>query len=384
MDFNLTESQKQLVETFREFGEATFTPSNVSKWSRDEGLPDDVVKGFVDLYASTGSAGAKRLHSLSDRVLIVEELSRCAGATLPFQADMFNLQVCEGFGNDEEFASVVEDYIKTGRLMFALAISEPQGGSDAMAMQTYTLSVDGRLILNGCKTFVNNGEYAPYIMVAAIDKDDTSGGRYPALSFWLLPRDLEGINAVPLCKIGQQMMPFASILFDNVELKPEYRLSDSEGGFKKLFKLLEYSRVFSCASSVGMAQAAMEDAVAHARSRKAFGTQICRFQQIEEMLTDMEVTLVNMRSMLYRTVAIMEDDSPERRLAVPLMKRYIPRAAFEVADNAMQILGGMGYTDNSRVSRIWRDCRGNRLAEGTDQIMVRIAAPQIMSKYKTE
>lgn len=384
MDFNLTESQQQLVAKYREFGEATFTPANVSKWSRDEGLPDDVVKGFVDLYASTGQPGSTRFHSLFDRVLMVEELSRCAGATLPFQADMFNLQVCDGFGTEEEFSSILEDYIKTGRLMFALAISEPQGGSDAMAMQTYTLSVDGRLILNGCKTFVNNGEYAPYIMVAAIDKDDTSGGKYPALSFWLLPRDLEGITAVPLCKIGQQMVPFASILFDNVELKPEYRLSDSEGGFKKLFKLLEYSRVFSCASSVGMAQAAMEDAVAHARSRKAFGTQICRFQQIEEMLTDMEVTLVNMRSMLYRTVSIMEADSPERRLAVPLMKRYIPRAAFEVADNAMQILGGMGYTDNSRVSRIWRDCRGNRLAEGTDQIMVRIAAPQIMSKYKTE
>ena len=102
------------------------------------------------------------------------------------------------------------------------------------------------------------------------------------------------------------------------------------------------------------------------------------------MLTDMEVTLVNMRNMLYRTVTIIEEDSPERRLAVPLMKRYIPKAAFEVADNAMQILGGLGYTENSRVSRIWKDCRGNRLAEGTDQIMVRVAAPEIMSKYKTE
>lgn len=384
LDFKLSEDQKKLVAQFRDFGESTFTNANVDKWTRDEGLPDNVVKAFVDLYESTGNREAKRLHTLFDRVLIDEELSRCAGATLPFQADMFNLQVTDGFANEEEFEFILGDYIKNGRLMFALAISEPQGGSDAMAMQTNTLSVDGRLILNGCKTFVNNGEYAPYIMVAAIDKDDTSGGKYPALAFWLVPRNLEGITAVPLYKIGQSMVPFASILFDNVELKPEYRLSGSEGGFRKLFQILEYARVFSCASSVGMAQAAMEDAVAHARSRKAFGTQICRFQQIEEMLTDMEVTLVNMRNMLYRTVTIIEEDSPERRLAVPLMKRYIPKAAFEVADNAMQILGGLGYTENSRVSRIWKDCRGNRLAEGTDQIMVRVAAPEIMSKYKTE
>ena len=384
LDFKLSEDQKKLVAQFRDFGESTFTNANVDKWTRDEGLPDDVVKAFVDLYASTGNPDSKRMHSLFDRVLIDEELSRCAGATLPFQPDMFNLQVTDAFANEEEFEFILNDYVKDGRLMFALAISEPQGGSDAMAMQTNTLSVDGRLILNGCKTFVNNGEYAPYIMVAAIDKDDTSGGKYPALAFWLVPRNLEGITAVPLYKIGQSMVPFASILFDNVELKPEYRLSGSEGGFRKLFQLLEYARVFSCASSLGMAQAAMEDAVAHARSRKAFGTQICRFQQIEEMFTDMEVTLVNMRNMLYRTVTIIEEDSPERRLAVPLMKRYIPKAAFEVADNAMQILGGLGYTENSRVSRIWKDCRGNRLAEGTDQIMVRVAAPEIMSKYKTE
>ena len=148
-----------------------------------------------------------------------------------------------------------------------------------------------------------------------------------------------------------------------------------------MFRQLECGRVFTCASSLGMARAAMEDAVGHARDRKAFGVQIGRFQQIEQMLTDMEVSIWNMRSMLYRAALAVENGGPDERLSVALMKRYVPNAATEVASNAMQILGGMGYTEDARVSQLWQDCRGNQIAEGTDQIMVYIASPLIMGKY---
>lgn len=112
-----------------------------------------------------------------------------------------------------------------------------------------------------------------------------------------------------------------------------------------------------------MAQAAMEDAVANARVRKAFGVPIGTFQQIEQMLTDMEVSLRSMRSLLYEAAWAIENDLPDKRLAVALMKRAVPKAATEVASNAMQILGGLGYTESSRVSTIWQDCRGNQIAE---------------------
>ena len=301
MDFTLTDGQKKLVSAFRTFGADTFTPERVAKWCRDQGLPDTVMKEFVDLYYETAESdiAPDLAHSLLSQVLIVEELSRCAGTTLPFQNDLFNLQIMSGFAGAAEAASIAEDYRADGRLMFALAISEPDGGSDTMAMKTSCQTVDGRLLLNGRKSYVNNGEYAPYILVAAIDKDAGDTGRYPSLSFWLVPRSVPGINAVPISKIGQSMLPFALISFDDVELSPEWRLDASEGGFQQLFHLLEYGRVLLCASSLGMAQAAMDDAVAHARSRKAFGVQVGRFQQIETLLTDMEVRLRNMRSMVY-------------------------------------------------------------------------------------
>lgn len=384
MDFNLSSEQKKLVASFRAFGTEVFTPDHVSQWCKDQGLPDDVMKRFVDTYykladkESTSAAG----HSLLDQALIIEELSRCAGATLPFQNDLFNLQIVDALSEAGNVDSAVADYHETGRLMFALAISEPDGGSDVMSMKTSTRTLEGKIVLNGRKSYVNNGEYAPYIVVAAIDADAQTDDSYPALALWLVPRNLKGIAAVPIDKIGQDMLPFASLSFQDVELKPEYRISAEHGDFRRLFQMLEYGRVLLCASSLGMAQAAMEDACAHARSRKAFGVQVGRFQQIETMLTDMELRLTNMRSILYRAAWAVDKGDSERRLAVALMKRYIPETSVEVASDAMQILGGLGYTESSRTCRVWRDCRGNQIAEGTDQIMVYIAAPLIVEKYR--
>ena len=111
--------------------------------------------------------------------------------------------------------------------------------------------------------------------------------------------------------------------------------------------------------------------------------QVGRFQQIETLLTDMEVRLRNMRSMVYRAAWSIDAADETERLDVALMKRYVPEASVRVASDAMQILGGLGYTEGSRVSRIWEDCRGNQIAEGTDQVMVYIAAPLIMEHYRS-
>ncbi len=382
MEFGLTNEQEDIVSVFREFGERTFTTEQVAQWCRDGGLPDAVVAEFAELYFSTlGQAGADTFsNSVMNQTLILEELSRCAGATLPFQNELFNLQIMGGFAERDTFNRILGDYRKTGRLMFSMGVSEPHAGSDTMNMKTNTRTIAGTIYLNGEKTYVNNGEYAPSILVAAIDKD-AEQEKYPPLSFWLIPSNLPGITKMPIDKMGQKMLPFASVEFKNVELKPEYRLSGNAGGFRQLFHLLEFGRIFTCASSLGMAQAAMEDAIAFARERKAFGSEIASFQQIEQLLTDMEVSLTNMRSMLYRAVWAIETNQEDKRLAVSLCKRYIPQAATKVASAAMQILGGSGYTEGSRVSRIWEDCRGNQIAEGTDQIMVYISAPLIMDKY---
>jgi len=386
MDFNLTEQQGDVIQSMREYGSKVFTIENIRQWREDQGLPDDVVQDFARRYFSLpSSAGGSSpfSQSLLTQAMVIEELCRCAGCTLPFQNDLFELHIMAGFASDHDFSTVIDDFRSTGRVMFALAVSEPQAGSDTQNMKTSVRTVDGKLYLNGVKTFVNNGEYAPNILVAAIDEDAPAETRHPALSFWFVPRKLRGIKAYPITKIGQPMLPFATVSFENVELKPEYRLEGpkANAGFPHLFSLLERGRIFTCASSLGMAQAAMEDAARYATERMAFGTRIGEFQQIGQMLTDMEIRIWNMRNLLYEAAMKSDEDAPDKRLAIALMKRYIPAAATQVASDAMQILGGIGYTERERVSHIWQDCRGNQLAEGTDQIMVYIAAPLIMKKY---
>lgn len=228
MDFALSDNQKNIIATFREFGESVFTPESVFQWRKDQGLPDEVVKGFVDRYFALDDQSPDGMGIMS-QTLILEELCRCAGAALPFQNDLFNLQIMGGFADETVSSRVLDDYRQTGRLMFSLGVSEPNAGSDTMSITTSVETRDGRLVLNGKKTYVNNGEYSPSILCAAIDKDTPSEDEYPSLSFWLIPHDLPGIRAVPINKIGQSMVPFASVSFDEVELKPEYRLRGHEG-----------------------------------------------------------------------------------------------------------------------------------------------------------
>ncbi len=383
MDFKLTPDQQTLVETVRTFAEQHFTVDAVRQWQRDAGLPDEVVRDFVNLDFNGFGVIHRRDHVHYDIVaqtLVLEELARVSGTALPFPNDFLNLQIMEEFAASNQFEFVRSGYQTEGRLAFALAISEPDGGSDTMSMGTTARTEGGQLVLNGTKTFVNNGEYAPYLLVGAID-GDAPVGKHPALSFWLVPHDLAGISVFPVQKVGQSMLPFSTVVFDNVRLDESYRLHGKQAGFPQLFHLFEIGRLFSCATALGLAQAAMEDCVAYARERSAFGTKVANFQQIQLMLTDMEVKLDNMRNSVYKNAWKLEEGI-ENRLGVALMKRYVPAAATEVASDAMQIFGGRGYTRNERVSSIWQDCRGFQMAEGTDQIMVYIAAPLIMKKYE--
>lgn len=384
MLYELTESQKDIVESVREFGLKHFTRDAVKRWKKEQGLPDDVVKEFVSLDFSPVALFAddgRREDTVMTLVLIIEELTRIAGTSLPFQTDLLNLCILSEFATDDLLDYARKEFLKTGRFAFSIAVSEPQAGSDTKAMQTKVQTVDGRILLNGHKTFVNNGEYAPYILVAAIDSDSTeAAGRLP-VSFWMVPNSAKGVESYPIEKKGQRMIPFSDIVFRDVELEPHAMVTDSKEGPLRLYRSFEYGRVMTCASAVGLAQAAMDDAMCRVRERQAFGSTLMRFQQIEAAMVDMEVKLRNMRNMVYDAALAMDAGSPDARLAVTLMKRYVPKAATQVADSAIQVFGGLGYTEEERVFGIWEDCRGNQIAEGTDEIMVHVGGPLLSKRY---
>lgn len=381
MDFSFSAEQHRLVKRAREFGRTYLTEDNIRLWCNDQGIPDEVSRAYLD--AGLGYVGIpEKLGGTSDSItqqgLIIEELTRIAGASLPFQSQAITLELVGEMGNADQVALANKLFQSTGSTGFSLAMSEPTAGSDTFGLKTTVTEQDGELYLDGRKTFVVNGEFLPYLLVVARDGDISESDN---LSLWLIPLGSEGVSTIHMTKVGQEMNPFCMVDFNHVHVDPSQLVGSRGEGSKRLLRCFEMGRCIVCAASVGLARAALADAARYAQQRTSFGKPISDYQQVGAMLTDMEVKVRTMRLLLYQTLNEFDAGKPGSRLSTALLKRYVPRAATEVASDALQIFGGIGYTDVTRVSRIWRDCRGNQIAEGTDEVMVRIATKRVIGQY---
>lgn len=381
MDFRKTDEQELLLDSVREFAQRNITEDKIKQWYDDRCVPDELTKAYLD--AGLGYLGIPEEYGGTpvDRTtlcLVVEELTRVTGASMPFMTNALNMFDIVEFGTPEQIKLAMDIYNKTGKAPFALAISEPGAGSDNASMSTTAREVDGKIVINGQKTWVTNGEWFPYVLVVAKDEDPSPKNRN--MSMWLFPKNTPGVKTASLHKIGQTIMPFCEMYFDNVVIDKSCLVGERGQGFMNLMKNFEFERLIVAAHSLGLAQAALEDAAPYAAQRVAFGQPISKFQQIQQKLTDMEIKIQNMRNMLYKTLWELDNGIPVQ-LDSALTKRYCSMTAVEVCSDAVQIFGGLGYTTETRVSRLWKDARGNEFAGGTDEIMVYIAGRQIIKKY---
>jgi alkylation response protein AidB-like acyl-CoA dehydrogenase len=378
-----SENDRAIIETAREFARTYFDEESVSRWYKEGGMPDSLMRAYRE--SGLGYVGLPKAYggvqvSYPAKVAIIEEFSRAAGTALPLQSHIYSFNIISKLANESQMELIIRLFEETGRPCFSTAISDALSGSDIAGATTAVIADGDTLRLSGQKAFVTNGEHAPYIMVAAKDMTATDDIIRAPFSLWLIPANLEGITTYPLKKFGQGAINSAAIVFENVHIQPEWRLESPNAPKESLERVMEFGRCIICASSLGMAQAAMEDAARYANQRVIRNRRLGEFGQIALMLTDMQIALTNMRSHVYFAASRLEQQKLAT-LEVSLMKKYVPAAAVEVADTAMQIFGGVGYTDSTRVSRIWADCRGNQFATGTDQVMVVLAARKILKKY---
>ena len=384
MDFSISKEQRELLDRLDEFCEA-----NLDEWSIQEWLSDGVVSdAFMLKYSEAGFGPIgypERMGGIPStvltRTLILERLAYHAAATLPMQGSFLSAQIVSHLANDRQM-DIFQRYLhKTGKLSFSFAVSEPTSGSNTLDTQTVAVEdEDGDgFVIDGVKTFVNFGQYAPYIVLLAYDDalgvDPQTG--HKQLSFFLVPRDAPGVDVIPVSKIGQLLIPSAEIVLNDVRVGKEAVIGPRGVAASVVLDFFEYGRLYLCATSVGMAQAALRQAVKFALHRSLSGTSIMSYQQIQEMLVDMQIKVDSMRCMLYRCACEFDVGGENTRLDTALLKRYVPRTAMEVADAAMQVMGSTGYLSTTRAARVWQECRGNRLAEGTDQVMTVIAAKRI-------
>lgn len=388
MDFSITEEQRDLLARLDVFCEDNLSESEVQRWFAEGSVPDSfMLKYYQEEFGTVGlperMGGAPT--TVLTKALMLERLGLRAGATLPVQELMLNTQIIADLADDRQIELVRDILESTGQPGFSFAVTEPQSGSDSLNVQTIAIEDEDGFVINGVKSFVSFGQYAPYIVLIAHDAALGEGekNRRP-LTFFLLSRDAAGVDPIPISKMGQHLVPTAEILFEDVRVGKDAVMGERGNGAKTLLHIFELGRIYLCATTVGMAQAALDQAVLFGLNRESGGRPILEFQQIQEMVADMQIKIEAMRGMLYKVACSFDGGSAYTRLDTALLKRFVPKSAMEVADSAMQIMGSMGYLSSAKAARIWGECRGNRMAEGTDEVMTVIAAKRIVRRIEAE
>lgn len=383
MDFTFTDEQQLLVESIKEYAKRYFDDESVRQMYSNHQISLEAAMAYRDagfmhmgLPEEVGGIPCDK----TTLVLMCEQLHYHTGCVLPFQTDINSITDVTDFGTPEQAALIMQAIDQPNTSVACTAISEPGAGSDNNAMTCHTVrQPDGTYLLNGQKTWVTLGEYAQYAVVIA--KDESPDYDNKEYSLWLVDKDTPGYTTAGLHKIGQEIVPFCDCFFDNVVLTEDQRIGPAGQGWKLLMQKFEFERVLVVAQALGQAQAAMDDAAAYVSDRICFGKPIGKISAIQKHLVDMEVVLQNVRTQLYRTVWKL-DQGESIRLDCALLKYYACPHLSAVADKALSIYAALGYTDEVRAGRIWKDLRGYEMAGGTPEIMEYIAGRQLVKKYQ--
>ena len=379
MDFARTEEQELLLESLQTVMERGNFESYFRECDENHQVPDQAVEALVEAgFASLGipeELGGTPTDILT-QIMVAEEAHALGYPSLCWINFSTEVDDILSFGNKEQQEKVIS-YALQGKKPFTLGFTEPQAGSDSAAMSTTATKRDGKVYINGNKTFNTSADRAPYML--CVCRSGINENPYKDFSMYLFPMDAPGVTIEKLSKVGNNMCGTYEVHLDNVECEESDLVGEECKGFYQLMKNFEVERLTICAANVGMARCAYDEALRYAAQREQFGKPIGTFQLIQEKLVDMRIKIENMQNLLYKTAwkkmqgeSIMIDSS--------LVKRYTGKAAFEVIDDAMQIMGGIGYTDDCRISRLWRDQRVYRIMAGTEEIMVHTAGRAIVKE----
>lgn len=384
MDFKLTEEQELLLESLREVMARDCTEEYMKECNENGEYPQRFVDALTEAGFSTLGVpeeyGGTPVDSLT-MMLVAEEICKNGGPHFVFGQGLSIADMLE-FGSEEQKRQCMEEVIN-GRTGFVLGFTEPQAGSDSSAIQTTFKRRNGKVYLNGHKSFMSNAVRCKYMLCLARNADeDPSATKKNAFSMWWMPMDAPGVKVEPLKKIGWHMLDTCEVYIDDVELEEKDLVGVEGNGFMQAMINFDLERLLIAANCLGWAECAFGDAARYANSREQFGKPIGAYQLTQEKITLMKMKIENMRNMVYRTSWEIDNRIPVQ-IDSALAKLYCARSLMEVVDDAMQIMGGIGYTTDSRISRLWVDSRVFRIGGGTDEIMIHVAGRAILKQYQS-
>ena len=375
--FTLTEDERAINETARDFADEFLAP-NAVEWDQNKHFPVDVLRkaaglgmGGIYIGEDVGGSGLTRL----DSVRIFEQLAT-GDPSIAAYISIHNMVtwMIDTYGNDEQRRTWVPGLCSMDQLG-SYCLTEPGAGSDAAALSTKAVRDGDDYILNGVKQFISGAGTSDVYVVMVRTGDAGPKG----ISAIIVPKDSPGLSfGANEKKMGWNAQPTRQVIFEDVRV-PAVNLLGNEGdGFRIAMNGLNGGRLNIAACSIGGAQSALDKAIAYLLERKAFGARLLDAQALQFRLADMKTELEAARTMLWRAADALQENAPDKVELCAMAKRFATDTGFQVANDALQLLGGYGYLAEYGVEKIVRDLRVHQILEGTNEIMRVVVARSIV------
>jgi alkylation response protein AidB-like acyl-CoA dehydrogenase len=383
VDFELTADQREIQALTRDLADAEIAP-NAAAWDREHRFPQELFPKLAELGLmgvcvpeEYGGAGADFL----SYVLVLEELSRAdagVGVTVAVHTSATTLPILS-FGTDEQKARFVPPLAR-GQAIGAFALTEPGSGSDAGSLRTRAEPDGDGWTLSGSKQWITNGSVAGTFVLFARTDDATEGAR--GVSCFVLDADHVRVTREEE-KLGLNSSSTADLLLDGVRVERDRLLAEEGRGFRVAMATLDGGRIGIAAQALGIAQAAYDVARAYALERQQFGHRIADFQAIQWKLADMATEIDAARLLVYRA-AWRKQQGLSHTAEGAKAKLYASEMARRQTAEAIQVLGGYGYTKEFPLERFYRDAKVTEIYEGTSEIQRIVIARSILGKQLRE
>jgi alkylation response protein AidB-like acyl-CoA dehydrogenase len=380
MEFELTEEQKQIKLSVREFAEAEIRP-HVMEWDEAQHFPIELKPKLAELGLmgvifpeEYGGAGMGYI----EYATIIEELSRVDGSVGISVAAQNSL--CSNhiylFGSEEQKKKYLVPLAR-GEHLGAWGLTEPSAGSDASGTRSTAVRKDDGWIVNGSKNFITHAIHADTcVAVAVTDRAKRSKG----ISAFIFEKGMKGFSpSKKENKLGLRASETASVVFEDCFVADDNRLGEVGQGFVNAMQILDGGRISIAALALGIAQGAYESALSYAKERQQFGRPIAEFQAIQFKLADMATRLDAARLLTYRA-AWLKDKGKKVTKESSMAKLFASEMSVNVCEEAIQIHGGYGYTKDYPPEKFWRDSKLCTIGEGTSEIQRIIIAREILRR----
>lgn len=376
-----TEEQLAIKKLAEEFGEKEIAPF-IDAWDRDAFFSQETWRRMLGLGLGGLMVPEKYGGAGLDHVTYVLAIEGLCGKGKTLWPSFVALQYCIEdvllrYGTEEQKQKWLVP-LATGQKIAAFGLTEPNMGSDAAAIETTAELKGDEYVLNGTKRFISHAGEADFYLVMARSNKAIKGAR--GVSSFMLEKGTPGFTfGRRENKMGANHSHTGDLEFSDCRIPKENRVGAEGTGYFNALGASEMVRVAVAAMAVGLAQAALDEAVAYTKERHAFGVPIATFEGLQFMMADMDTEIEAARQLTYYAARVRDQGLPAAR-AVSMAKRYASDMAMRVTTDAVQLFGGYGYTKDYPVERIMRDAKLGQIVEGTSQIQRLVIAQQLLGR----